>query len=592
MVRVKGDKRKASESIMDENTQTEQGNSEQNESNQDREAMEFDVVVVGGGPAGLATAIRVKQINPDASVVLLEKGPEVGAHILSGAVVDPIGIDRLIPEWRQEQDHPFGVPVKKDKFYLLTKNSKMPLPTFAMPRLMNNHGNFIVSLGNVCRWLAQKAEAMGVEIFPGFAAVEPVYDESGAIKGVATGDMGINKQGEKGPNFERGVELHGKYIVLAEGARGSLTKEVSKKFNLNQDANVQKFGIGFKELWEVEPNKHKEGTVLHTLGWPLKNNQDGGSFIYHSENNQVAVGYVVALGYKNPWMSPFMEFQKFKTHPIINNLLKGGKRISYGARVINQGGWQSVPKLSFPGGMLVGCAAGFVNVPRIKGSHNAILSGIIAAEHITKALSEGRANDEIKEYEEQWRESEVGKDLRLVRNVKPLIAKYGTIVGMMLGAVDMYCTSWLGNWSPFGTMKHQKADFETTEPAKNHKPIEYPKPDGSLIFDRASSVFLSNTNHAEDQPSHLKLADEQLQKDSEFNQFAGLSRLYCPVGVYEWVDQKGDAVVPGTPGAEDARFVINAQNCIHCKTCDIKDPNQNITWTPPQGGEGPVYPNM
>lgn len=557
-----------------------------------RESMEFDVVIVGAGPAGLSAAIKLKQLNADLEVVVLEKGPEVGAHILSGAVIDPIAVDRLIPDWKEESDHPFKVPVTDDIFNFLTESGSRKLPGFGMPKFMHNHGNYIVSLGNVCRWLAEKAEALGVEIYPGFAAAELIYDDNGAVKGVATGDMGLQKDGTPGPMHERGMELHGKYVLFGEGARGSLSKELIARFDLAKDASPPKFGIGFKELWEVDPSKHKEGRVEHSLGWPLQTNQDGGSFIYHIENNQVYVGYVVALGYKNPYLSPFEEFQRFKTHPSVAPLLEGAKRISYGSRAITQGGYQSVPRLSFPGGALLGCAAGFVNVPRIKGSHNAMLSGMLAAEHVVEALKAERANDELISYEEAWRESDIGKDLYPVRNVKPLVTKHGSIKGMVLSGIDMWCNILL-KWSPFGTMQHEKADYQATEPASMHKPITYPKPDGKLTFDRSSSVFLSNTNHAEEQPVHLKVADLDLQKQSELHKFAGPSTRYCPAAVYEWVDSKGDSIPLGKEAeAEDATFVINSQNCVHCKTCDIKDPNQNINWTVPQGGEGPVYPNM
>ena len=555
----------------------------------EREAMEFDVVIVGGGPAGLSAAIRLKQIDENLSVVVLEKGAEVGAHILSGAVVDPAGIDRLLPEWREEADSPFQVEVTKDRFFMMGAGGKLPLPTFAMPKLMSNHGNYIVSLANVCRWLGEKAEGMGVEIFPGFAATELVLDEHGAVKGVATGDMGVQPDGTPGPNFERGVELLGKYVILGEGARGSCSKQVIERYGLAKESGPQKYGIGFKELWEVDPEKHQEGLVEHSLGWPLKFSEDGGSFVYHIENNQVYVGYVVALGYKNPYLNPFQAFQQFKTHPHVAALLEGGKRISYGARAIVQGGWQAAPKASFPGGVLIGCSVGYVNVPRIKGSHNAVHSGILAAEKVAEAIAKGRFNDEIEAYDEAWKSSEIGEDLYKVRNVKPLVTKFGSALGTLFAGIEMWITSLAGGWSPLGTMRHKYADHEATEPADKHEPITYPKPDGVLTFDRSSSVYLTNTNHEENQPKHLRLHDAELQKRSELNVYAGLSRRYCPVGVYEWVDGNGDAAEPGDP---DATYVINAQNCIHCKTCDIKDPNQNITWVPPQGGEGPVYGNM
>ncbi|MFQ6182147.1 electron transfer flavoprotein-ubiquinone oxidoreductase [Sinorhizobium meliloti] len=546
----------------------------------ERESMEFDVVIVGAGPAGLAAAIRLKQVNPELSVVVLEKGAEVGAHILSGAVVDPIGIDRLLPGWRDEPDHPFKTEVTDDQFLFLGPAGSVRLPNFLMPPLMNNHGNYVVSLGNVCRWLATQAEALGVEIYPGFAATEVLYNDEGAVIGVATGDMGIERNGEPGPNFARGMELLGKYTLIGEGVRGSLAKQLIAKYKLDEGRDVPKFGIGLKELWEVKPENHRPGLVQHSFGWPLGMKTGGGSFLYHLEDNLVAVGFVVHLNYKNPYLYPFEEFQRFKTHPAIRGTFEGGKRLSYGARAITEGGYQSVPKLSFPGGALIGCSAGFVNVPRIKGSHNAVLSGILAAEKLAEAIAHGRANDEPIEIERGWRESAIGQDLKRVRNVKPLWSKFGTAVGVALGGLDMW-TNQLFGFSFFGTLKHGKTDAQSLEPAAKHEKIDYPKPDGVLTFDRLSSVFLSNTNHEEDQPVHLQVKDWDLQKRSEYEVYAGPSSRYCPAGVYEWVEKDGEPT-----------FVINAQNCVHCKTCDIKDPNQNINWVPPQGGEGPVYPNM
>ncbi|MCT7662724.1 electron transfer flavoprotein-ubiquinone oxidoreductase [Shinella kummerowiae] len=546
----------------------------------ERESMEFDVVIVGAGPAGLSAAIRLKQVNPDLTVVVLEKGSEVGAHILSGAVVDPIGIDRLLPDWRADETHPFKTEVTDDHFLLLGPAGSVRLPNFAMPPLMNNHGNYIVSLGNVCRWLATKAEELGVEIYPGFAATEVLYNDAGAVIGVATGDMGIERNGEPGPNYTRGMALLGKYTLISEGVRGSLAKQLISKFKLDDGREPQKFGIGLKELWQVKPENHKPGLVQHSFGWPLGMKTGGGSFLYHLEDNLVAVGFVVHLNYKNPYLFPFEEFQRFKTHPAIRGTFEGGKRLSYGARAITEGGYQSVPKLSFPGGALIGCSAGFVNVPRIKGSHNAVLSGILAAEKLADAIAHGRANDEPIEIEQGWRDSAIGSDLRKVRNVKPLWSKLGTALGVALGGFDMWTNTLFGG-SIFGTLKHGKTDAQSLEPAAKHKRIDYPKPDGVLTFDRLSSVFLSNTNHEEDQPIHLQVKNPELQKMSELDVYAGPSTRYCPAGVYEWVEKDGKDV-----------FVINAQNCVHCKTCDIKDPNQNINWVPPQGGEGPVYPNM
>ncbi|MBY5348106.1 electron transfer flavoprotein-ubiquinone oxidoreductase [Rhizobium leguminosarum] len=546
----------------------------------ERESMEFDVVIVGAGPAGLAAAIRLKQVNPELSVVVLEKGAEVGAHILSGAVIDPIGIDRLLPGWRDEADHPFKTKVTADHFLLLGPAGSVRLPNVLMPPLMNNHGNYIVSLGLVCRWLATKAEELGVEIYPGFAATEVLYNDEGAVIGVATGDMGIEKNGEPGPNYTRGMELLGKYVLIGEGVRGSLAKQLIAKFDLSKDREPQKFGIGIKELWQVKPENHRPGLVQHSFGWPLGMKTGGGSFLYHLEDNLVAVGFVVHLNYKNPYLYPFEEFQRFKTHPAIRTTFEGGKRLSYGARAITEGGYQSVPKLSFPGGALIGCSAGLVNVPRIKGSHNAVLSGMLAAEKIAAAIEAGRSHDDVIEIENEWRKGDIGRDLKRVRNVKPLWSKFGTALGVGLGGFDMW-TNTLFGFSVFGTLKHGKTDAQSLEPAAQHKPIAYPKPDGVLTFDRLSSVFLSNTNHEEDQPVHLQVKDMNLQKSSEHDIYAGPSTRYCPAGVYEWVEKDGKDV-----------FVINAQNCVHCKTCDIKDPNQNINWVPPQGGEGPVYPNM
>ncbi|GGB51933.1 electron-transferring-flavoprotein dehydrogenase [Roseibium aquae] len=550
----------------------------------ERESMEVDVVIVGAGPAGLSAAIRLKQLadaaEQEISIVVLEKGSEVGAHILSGAVIDPIALDRLLPEWREEET-PIKTEVTADHFLVLGPAGSMRLPNMFMPKLMSNHGNYIVSLGNVCRWLAEKAEALGIEIYPGFAAAEILYDDEGRVAGVATGDMGIGRDGEPNAMFTRGMELRAKYTLIGEGARGSLAKQLIDKFDLARDSDVPKFGIGIKELWQVDPSKHQLGLVQHSFGWPLDRKTGGGSFLYHLEDNQVAVGFVVHLNYENPWLSPFDEFQRFKTHPAIQDVFEGGKRISYGARAITEGGYQSVPKLAFPGGLIMGCSAGFVNVPRIKGSHNAMLSGMLAAEEVMGALSRGEAYTQLDNFDKAWRESEIGKDLKKVRNVKPLWSKLGTIGGVALGGLDMW-TNELFGFSFFGTMKHGKTDAQSLKPAKDCPKIDYPKPDGVISFDKLSSVFLSNTNHEEDQPIHLKVKDDTLQKLSEHDVFAGPSSRYCPAGVYEWVED----------GEGAPRFQINAQNCVHCKTCDIKDPNGNITWTVPEGAGGPNYPNM
>jgi len=544
----------------------------------EREAMEFDVVVVGAGPAGLAAAIRLKQLAPDLTVVVVEKGSEVGAHILSGAVVDPIGFDRLLPGWRDE-DSPIKTKVSEDRFYWLSANGGLKLPNVLLPPLMGNHGNFIVSLGSVCRWLAQKAEALGIEIYPGFAAAEVLFGTHGEVVGIATGDMGVGKDGKPKENFTRGMELRGKYTLFGEGARGQLSKQLIARYGLDNDRQPPKFGIGLKELWQVAPDRFQSGLIQHSFGWPLDNRTGGGSFLYHFDDNLVSVGFVLHLNYDNPYLAPFEEFQRFKTHPLVRETFAGGKRLSYGARAITEGGWQSVPKLAFPGGALIGCAAGFVNVPRIKGTHNAILSGMFAAENVAAAIGAGRSNDELTDYELGWRSSEIGRDLWRVRNAKPLWSKFGTFIGIGLGGLDMWANS-LG-FSLLGTLGHGKPDSRCLRPAAECTPIAYPKPDGKLTFDRLSSVFLSNTNHEEDQPVHLKVARMDLQKSSEHDLYGGPSARYCPAGVYEWVGE-----------GSDLRFVINAQNCVHCKTCDIKDPNNNITWVAPEGGGGPNYPNM
>ena len=545
----------------------------------DRESMECDVVIVGAGPAGLAAAIRLKQIDPELSVIVLEKGAEVGAHILSGNVLDPSALDRLLPEWRDEET-PIRQKVTEDRFFFYGPQGAVRLPHALMPPLMSNEGNFVVSLGLVCRWMAEKAEALGVEIYPGFAASELLRNEDGVVIGVATGDMGVTREGVPGTQYQRGMALYGKYVLLGEGVRGSLAKQAIASYGLDKGREPQKFGLGIKELWEIAPEKSRPGRVEHAFGWPLRNDTGGGSFLYHLENNQVYVGFVTHLNYKNPYLSPFQEFQRFKTHPDVAELLEGGKRIAYGARAITEGGWQSVPRLDFPGGALLGCAAGFVNVPRIKGAHNAMASGMLAAEAAAEALKTGRANGRLEAYEKAWRNSSIGRDLEPVRNVKPLWSRFGTLLGIALGGLDMW-TNQLFKVSIFGTKSHGKPDHECLEPAEKFVPIDYPKPDGVLTFDKASSVYLSNTNHEEDQPVHLKVKDPGLQHRSEWAVYGGPSQRYCPAGVYEWVVEDGQET-----------FVINGQNCVHCKTCDIKDPNQNIEWVPPQGGEGPVYQEM
>ena len=547
------------------------------ETDNQREAMEYDVVIVGAGPSGLATAIKLKQINADANVCIVEKASEVGAHILSGNVFETKALDELLPDWQSMEGCPLKTKVSKEKFLVLSEKSYFSVPSFLLPPVQHNKGNYITSLANLCRWLGQVAEGMGVEIYPGFAASEILYDEQGKVRGVATNDMGLDINNEKKDSYEPGIELHAKVTVFAEGCRGHLGKQLINKFNLSENSDPQQYGIGLKEIWEVPEENHDEGMVLHSVGWPLENDTYGGSFVYHAENKQIYLGYVIGLDYSNPYLSPFEEFQRFKTHPAIKKMLSGGKRISYGARALIEGGLQSLPKMYMPGALLIGCDAGTLNMPKIKGSHTAMKSGILAAEAINEFISE-RVSD-LSVYEEKFNNSWLYKELHAARNVKPFFTRFGTMLGVMLAGIDQ----WLF-WGkmPF-TLSHKHADHETLSKAKDAKKIEYPKPDGVLTFDRSSSVYLTGTYHTENQPVHLQLKDSELPISYTLNEYDEPSQRYCPVGVYE-VHQDNENETP--------RFVINSQNCIHCKTCDIKEPSQNINWVTPEGGGGPKYANM
>jgi len=545
----------------------------------EREAMDVDVVIVGAGPAGLSAAIRLKQLDEELNVVVLEKGSEVGAHILSGAVFDTSGLDALIPDWK-DKDAPVKTQVTADEFTMLSEKAGINIPLWPMPPLMSNHGTYIVSMGQVARWLAEQAEALGVEIYPGMACSELIFDDAGNVKGVVAGEFGKQADGTPGPAYEPGMELHGKYVFLAEGVRGSLAKQVMSKFQLCKDRELQKFGVGMKEIWEIAPDKHEEGKVTHTMGWPLGKNASGGGFAYHAEGGQLFLGMVIHLNYQNPYLQPYMEFQRMKHHPKIAALLEGGKRVAYGARAVSAGGWQSMPKAAFPGGALLGDSVGVLNYARIKGNHNAMHSGIAAAEAAAAAIKAGRAGDVLEDYETELRAGPVARDLKPVRNVKPLVTKLGLYLGLMFAGFDMWMNTLFG-FSLFGTMGHRKSDAAATGKAKDYPKIDYPKPDGKLSFDRLTNVSFSATNHEESQPCHLQLKDPDIPVKLNLPEYAEPAQHYCPAGVYEVLEENDGPV-----------FRINFQNCVHCKTCDIKDPSQNITWTVPQGGDGPNYGNM
>ena len=549
-----------------------------------RESMEYDVLIVGAGPAGLSSAIKLKQLsqenNIDLSVCVLEKASEVGAHILSGAVIETVALDKLLPNWK-EMESPIKTKVKKERLSYFGKTWSFPIPQLLLPPLMKNHGNYIVSLGNVCKWLGEVAEGLGVEIYPGFSAAEVLFDDDNKVKGVATGDMGVSSDGTAKDSWESGMELHAKYTLFSEGTRGSLSKFLIENFNLSEGKDYQKYGIGLKELWEIKEENHSEGLVDHSMGWPLNEGTSGGSFLYHFDKNLVSIGYVIHLNYTNPYVSPFDEFQQFKTHPSVKKILSGGKRISYGARAITTGGYQSVPKLYFPGGALIGCSAGFLNYPKIKGTHNAMDSGILAAEAIVENFISNNQGNDLKNYQEKYEKSRIFKELKKVRNVKPYVTKYGLLLGTLFSGIEMWFSTF-GIMMPF-TLGHNKPDYKTLRKCSECKEIKYPKPDGEYSFDKLSSVFLSNTNHEEDQPIHLALKDEDIPIKVNLKEYDEPAQRYCPAGVYEvLLDDNGGEPV----------FQINAQNCVHCKTCDIKDPAQNINWVVPQGGEGPLYGGM